>query len=40
MLKKLIVIFIDYFATINIAKQIKLFFSFLDCINLRFICIF
>jgi len=29
-LKKLIVIFIDYFTTINIAKQTKLFFSFLN----------
>jgi len=38
-LEKFIVIFINYFATIDIAKQIKLLFSFVDRMNLQFICV-
>jgi len=38
-LKKLIIVFINYFAIINIAKQIKIFFSSMNRINLQFICI-
>jgi len=34
MLEKLIIVFIDYFAIVNIAKQINWLFSFANRINL------
>jgi len=37
--KKLIIVFIDYFAIVNIAKQIKLLCSFINRINLQLICV-